>query len=130
MMKYLGIDYGLAHIGLATSEATLATPLPSIKNDDKLIPHLLNIVKSEGITSIVCGIPEGRLEPVIEKFADSLKIASDIPVILHKETLSTQEATQKLRAIGAKRSKLKDDHAYSACLILEDYLEFSATSKA
>lgn len=125
MMKYLGIDYGLAHIGLATSEATLATPLPSIKNDDKLIPHLLDIVSREGVTSIVCGIPEGKLEEIIEKFASDLRTASGIPVILHKETLSTQEATQKLRAIGAKRSKLKDDHAYAACLILEDYLEFN-----
>jgi RNase H-fold protein (predicted Holliday junction resolvase) len=32
MSKYLGIDYGLSHIGLATSEHTLASPLPSLPN--------------------------------------------------------------------------------------------------
>lgn len=125
MTKYLGIDYGLAHIGLATGEAVLATPLISLKNDDKLIPRLKNIIKQEGISGVVCGIPEGKLVPVIEKFASVLREVSGVPVILHKETLSTQEATQKLRQAGAKRSKLKDDHAYAACLILEDYLEFN-----
>ena len=125
MTKYLGIDYGLAHIGLATSEHTLATPLPSLLNDPTIISRLASIVLQEGITTIVCGIPEGRLAAIIESFAKSLRLEVGIPVILHPETLSTQEATDKLRQAGASRGKLKDDHAYAACLILEDYLELN-----
>lgn len=126
MTKYLGIDYGLAHIGLATSEHTLATPLKSLKNDIGLIPKLVSLIKSEGISHVVCGIPEGKLAPVIELFATNLRLAAGVPVDLHLETLTTQEAKQKLREGGASRAKRRDDHAYAACLILEDYLELNA----
>lgn len=125
MTKYLGIDYGLAHIGLAISEYTLATPLSSLHNDDKLIDRIRDLVISEGITTIVCGIPEGMLAPKVEIFAEKLRRATGVPVILHQETLSTHEVKQKLHQIGASLAKKKDDHAYAACLILEDYLELS-----
>ena len=125
MTKYLGIDYGLAHIGLATSEHTLATPLSSLQNDSSLLSHLTSLVSKEGITTIICGIPEGMLAPKIEIFAKKLASLTGIPVILHEETLSSQEAISKLREAGASRGKLKDDHAYAACLILEDYIELS-----
>jgi len=46
-----------------------------------------------------------------------------IPVVYYPETLSTQEAIAALREGGASRAKLKNDHTYAACLILEDYLE-------
>lgn len=123
MNKYLGIDYGLVHIGLATSEHTLATPLPSLRNDTSLFATLQSIVVAEGITTIICGIPEGKLVPTIESFAKQLHDLTGIPVILHPETLSSQDAVQKLREAGASRAKKKDDHAYAACLILEDYLD-------
>jgi putative transcription antitermination factor YqgF len=123
MTKYLGIDYGLAHVGIATSEHTLATPLQSMRNDGKLIQKLTTLIKSEGIELVVCGIPEGKLAPVIELFATNLRLAAGVPVDLHLETLTTQDAKQKLRESGASRAKRKDDHAYAACLILEDYLE-------
>ncbi len=124
MSKYLGIDYGLSHIGLATSEAVLATPLSSLHNDQDLFIKLNKVIKSEGITDIICGMPEGKLVPVIEKFASDLREFSGLPVTMHPETLSSQEAISKLAAVGASRAKKKNDHAYAACLILEDYLEF------
>ena len=123
MIKYLSIDYGLSHIGLATSEHTLATPLSSLVNDSTLISRLASITHQEGITHIICGFPEGQLASKILTFAKELRLATGIPVILHPETLSTQEAIAKLRESGASRTKLKDDHAYAACLILEDYLD-------
>ncbi|PIR99050.1 Holliday junction resolvase RuvX [Candidatus Collierbacteria bacterium CG10_big_fil_rev_8_21_14_0_10_44_9] len=130
MKKYLGIDFGLSHIGLATSEHTLATPLPSLVNDSTLISRLVSIVHQEGITHIVCGLPEGQLASKITIFAKELHLATGIPVICHPETLSTQEAIALLRESGASRAKLKDDHSYAACLILEDYLELTASSRA
>ena len=123
MTKYLGIDYGMSHVGLATSEAVLATPLISFHNDSTLLSKLAQLVKKEGITEIVCGIPEGRLAVVIMEFAKKLRQTTGLDVILHPETLSTKEAIAGLRASGASRAKLKNDHVYAACLILEDYLE-------
>lgn len=128
MTKYLGIDYGLVHIGLATSEHTLATPLPSMLNTQSLISNLATLILSEGITTIVCGIPEGALAPQVEAFASLLRSATGLPVILHQETLSSQDAKFKLHEAHASLAKKKNDHAYAACLILEDYLELTATS--
>lgn len=121
---YLGIDYGLSHLGLALAEASLATPIPSLPNNEFLIPKLVSIVKAQGVTTIVCGIPDGKLVPTIQSFASDLERSTGVPVILHPETLSTQEAKQKLRESGANKTKRRNDHAYAACLILEDYLEF------
>ncbi|MFH2085666.1 MAG: Holliday junction resolvase RuvX [bacterium] len=127
MTKYLGIDYGTAHIGLATSEHMLATPLPSIHNDPTIFSRLKSIISSEGITSVVCGIPEGVLAHQVTIFAQKLEIATGLPVILHPETLSTKSAVTRLRESGASLKKLKNDHVYAACLILEDYLELHSS---
>lgn len=124
MSLYLGIDYGLSHLGLALAETSLATPIDSLSNNDLLISRLVSLIKIHGVTDIVCGLPEGKLVPHVQKFAADLEQATGLVVILHPETLSTQEAKQKLREGGAKKSKRRNDHAYAACLILEDYLEF------
>ena len=129
MIKYVGIDYGLSHLGLATSEHTLATPLSSLQNNSTLISRLSAIVSKEGITHIICGLPEGQLASKITIFVKKLRLATGISVILHPETLSTQEAIVLLRRSGASRAKLKDNHAYAACLILEDYLELTQSSR-
>lgn len=128
MKKYLGIDYGLSHVGLASSEHTLATPLLSLHNDKTLLPRLTTLIKQEGITDIICGIPEGSMAIKIMEFAKKLRDLSGLEVVLHPETLSTKEAVAGLRAGGASRAKLKNDHVYAACLILEDYLELTAIS--
>lgn len=124
MTMYLGIDYGLSHLGLALAESSLATPIKSLSNDSALISNLSSLVKEHQVSAIVCGIPEGKLVPIIQKFASDLEAATNLPVILHPETLSTQEAKQKLIESGANKTKRRNDHAYAACLILEDYLEF------
>lgn len=125
---FLGIDYGLSHLGLALAETNLATPLPSISNDPALFSRLSSLISKLGVTTIVCGLPDGKLEPIIQQFATDLERLTGIKVILHPETLTTQEAKQKLRQGSARKSKRRDDHAYAACLILEDYLEFALAS--
>ncbi len=123
MTKYLGIDYGTKHVGLAVSEHTLATPLPDLTNSEGLIASLQKIIKINQIDTVICGLPEGRHEDEVRTFAAKLETSLGIPVILHPETLSTQEAISKLVEAGASRAKKQNDHSYAACLILEDYLE-------
>lgn len=123
MSKYLGIDYGQAHVGLAWAETNLATPLVSLHNGDELLSQIQQIVQKEGITQIICGIPEGRLAIEVTRFVEALQARVGMKVVLHPETLSTQEAITRLRAGGASRKKLQNDHVYAAALILEDYLE-------
>ena len=82
--------------------------------------EVARVIRKHAITVVTLEIGP----PVIEKFATDLHEFSGLPVTLHPETLSSQEAISKLIAVGASRAKKKNDHAYAACLILEDYLEF------
>lgn len=121
--RYLGIDYGLVHIGLAVAEHMLATPLPSLKNSPTLIASLSELIAEHQVTHIILGLPTGPLVAEISKFKETLQNATSLPVILHDETLSSKEAERQLIASGAKRSKKRDEHSYAAAIILEDYLE-------
>lgn len=123
---YLGIDYGTVHVGVAIAEHILATPLPPLHNDEQLIQNLQNLITTHQVTHVVVGLPSGRLVNEIHKFAESLEKAVNLPVTLHDETLSSHEATRQLVAVGASRSKKKNEHSYAAAIILEDYLD-SAT---
>jgi putative transcription antitermination factor YqgF len=125
MTVYLGLDYGRAHIGTALAERSLATPLATIKNTGRteVIAHLHRYIADHRVETIICGVPEGELKAEIESFAQTLRESTGVPVILHPETLSSQEAIAKLRQGGASQKKLQNDHAYAAVLILEDYLD-------
>ena len=120
---YLGIDYGTVHIGLALAEHMLATPLPTLTNNEHLIKNLMSIIETNQVSSIVVGLPSGRIEGEVRSFAKKLSEATGLPVTLHDETLSSHDATRQLATLGVSRSKKKNEHSYSAALILEDYLE-------
>lgn len=125
MTVYLGLDYGRAHIGTALAERSLATPLTTIANTSRseVIARLGRYVSDHHVEVIVCGVPEGELKSEITAFAHDLEQSLKIKVILHPETLSSQEAVAKLRETGATQKKLRNDHTYAAVLILEDYLD-------
>lgn len=56
-MKYLGVDYGAKRVGLALSDPTgvIAFPLETVANDDRLLPHILNIVEEKRVGAIIIG---------------------------------------------------------------------------
>lgn len=125
MTTYLGVDIGERNYGLAIADGPLATPLPTIKSGDtkRVIAQIVKIISKHSVSTIVLGLPSGKLESFVYKIKKDLESASGLEVLLHSESLSTHDAVYKLREVGAKRKKLKNDHSYAACLILEDYLE-------
>lgn len=123
MTTFLAIDYGLKHIGLAYSEHLLATPLEPVDNNQQLIPHFRSLITKYQIQHLILGLPSGPTEPAVRAFAQKLTSEFGLPVTLHDETLSTQDAQTQLRNIGVKRSKRQNEHSVAAALILEDYLE-------
>lgn len=125
MKRLLALDYGRKHIGVSFTESQIAQPLNSIKYNDReeLMEVLEKLIEDHNPEEIIVGMPEGALAREIKEFAQHLRNFRR-PVILHPETLTTQEALEKLRQIGAKRSKLKQEHSYAATLILEDYLDY------
>jgi putative holliday junction resolvase len=124
-MKYLGIDYGEAKVGLALGddETKIALPYKILTNTgwEKLFDDLRDVIKVENIKTIIIGLPvnlKSEKTPQTEKvkkFIDRLNIELDCEVIPFDERLSSVEA-QKLRA-----GKRDDDIA--AMLILQNYFD-------
>lgn len=124
-MKYLGIDYGEAKVGLAIGddESRLALPYKILKNSGwtKLFSDLNDIFKAEAVQVAVVGLPVRTSGGVSEqtekvrKFARELSQNSAIEITTHDERLSSREA-QKLGA-----GKRDDDVA--AMIILQNYLD-------
>ena len=124
-MRYLGIDFGLRHLGLSLSDGPLAEPLAekTYQTASQAISFLSQLCQEQEIDQIVMGLPEGKLAPVIKEFSAQLSSATEINVVFQDETLSTKEAQAKMLAAHAPQKKRAHDHRISAALILQDYLD-------
>jgi len=131
-MRYLAIDYGSKHTGLAICDAaeTIASPLTVIEGQKNLLEKIVAIVKSENVEAVVVGLPlnmddsEGAQARLILKFAEQLKTHLDIPIHFQDERLSTFTAEEKLASVELTRKKKKKRlDAIAAAEILETFLE-------
>lgn len=130
-MKYLGIDYGQSHIGLALSNGFLAEPyenikyqISNIKNQNQSLKIIKNIVTGEKIDKIIIGISEGKMAGKTKKFGEVLKKITGLPVEYYDETLTSQEAVRKMIEAGKRKKTRKErEHNIAACLILQGYLD-------
>jgi len=131
-MRYLAIDYGTKHTGLAICDAveTIASPLAVIQGQKDLLKKIADVVETENVEAIVMGLPlnmddsQGPQAKLVFKFADQLKAHIDIPIYFQDERLSTFSAEEKLAAADFTRAKKKKRlDAIAAAEILEAFLE-------
>ena len=123
-MKLLGIDFGLAKIGLAIAEENFAYPFGVVRRCGKFISKIAQICKENQIEKIIVGLPQGRLEEEAKRFAKEISWETGIPVDFQDETLTTREAIAKMIAGGKKRKKRKElEDAFAAACILQEFLE-------
>jgi len=138
-MKYLAIDYGRSHLGLAISEGFIAEPYDKFKNQsfDKTqdknskikdasqkLKVIKEIVNEEKIQQIIIGISEGEMAEETKKFGEGLKKITGLSVEYQDETLTSKEAIKKMIESGKKRSdRQTKEHNFAACLILQSYLD-------
>ncbi|HUS73014.1 MAG TPA: Holliday junction resolvase RuvX [Sedimentisphaerales bacterium] len=131
-MRYLAIDYGTKHTGLAICDAaeTIASPLTVIHGQQDLLKKITDTVEAEKVEAIVIGLPlnmddsQGPQAKLVFKFADQLKAHIDIPLHFQDERLSTFSAEEKLAAADFTRGKKKKRlDAVAAAQILEAFLE-------
>lgn len=133
-MKYIGVDYGDARIGVSVSDLTglIAQPVCTIneKNADAGLEKLLKIIKERGAGAVVMGLPknmdgsEGPRALATKAFAERLRAAAELPVIFFDERLSSVSAHRALAeggVSGKKRKGLVDKIA--AVLILQNFLD-------
>ncbi|UCF42539.1 MAG: Holliday junction resolvase RuvX [Planctomycetota bacterium] len=131
-MKYLAIDYGDKHTGLAICDAaeTIASPLTVIDGQKDLLDKIARIATAENVEAIVLGMPlnmddsTGHRAKVVLKFAEQLKNRLPIPVHFQDERLSTFGAEEKIGPADFTRKKKKKRlDAVAAAQILEAFLE-------
>lgn len=122
-MKYLGVDFGLKRIGLAVSEGNFAAPFGvlHIKDEKDALQQVQQVVEKEEIDEIVMGLPESGVKAKVLKFANKLKLIASVKIA--EETLTSHNAKKQMIEMGLGKKKRMEEDAYSAALILQDYLD-------
>jgi putative holliday junction resolvase len=139
-VRIVGLDIGQRRIGVAISDATatLARPvgvLARAGSDADAVRMVANEIarlaaEDDGVTSVVVGLPKrldgtaSEMTPRVQAFAEQLRAASGLPVLLQDERLSSREAESRL-ALREKdwRARKKKLDAAAAAIILQDYLD-------
>ena len=133
MGKILAIDYGMARVGLAITDALKITAQPmdtlETKGDaDILINKIKDIMASSKLDEVVIGYPKpmnGDLSETAKKIDEVIvKIeALGLKVVKWDERLTTVMAYNTMKEMGIKQ-KDKKVHAdrLAAMYILQDYM--------
>lgn len=133
-MRYLGVDFGRARIGLALADDVLKTarPLETVarRGDAADLARLRELAAEWEVSRAVVGLPlnmdgtEGDSARLARAFAGKLGEALGVPVELFDERLSTFEAEARLRARGVRaRAQRALVDAEAAAVILQGWLE-------
>ena len=133
MKRIMGIDYGDARTGVAMSDLLCSivgsTAVVPSRNTEKAIADIVRMAGENEVGTIVVGLPrnmdgsEGPRAGLCREFADKLKAATGLEIIMWDERRTTVEAHNILSQHnyhGQKRKNTVD--AVAASLILEGYL--------
>lgn len=132
--RVLAVDPGDQRIGLAVSDpsGTIANPLRVIQHVARNVDAALiaQIAGEEGVVRIIVGLPlddEGRFGPrarKAERLAEAIRQQSKLPIELWDESLSTREAVEARRQMGARRER-RSGHLdeLAATVLLQSYLD-------
>jgi putative Holliday junction resolvase len=128
-VRLLGIDFGRRRVGLAlaTDEGRVATPHRTlqVRGRDDALARLVTLIVDEGIDAVVLGLPltadgeEGTSARRLQRFGEALARRTGRPVYFQDEHLSSVDAAERLRSVGADRPL---DEA-AAAIILQAYLD-------
>ena len=125
----IGIDLGSRRIGIAVSDSgVVATPHSVLRNEGDIVAKLDHLARELGATGFVVGIPRrthaAAGDRKYHEFAEALRQKTCKPVILWDESLSTVEASERLRTAGkSRRESQKEIDMHAAAVILQSYLD-------
>lgn len=140
--RIIGIDFGLARLGLAMSDETkiIAMSLETMKTEKKselTVRKLVNFLEEHQkanhylIDSIVIGLPlmmsgeKGVLADEVQHFVDLLAKLIAVPIRTWDERLTSVQADRFLREGNFSRKKrAQKSDAVAAVIILQNYLDF------
>jgi putative holliday junction resolvase len=131
--KLLGIDHGLARIGLAVSDATglVARELAIIRRKSKRedFAQISRVIEQEQVVGIVVGLPN-NLDAApdqypqadkVRNWVEHLRETTALPIIFWDEQMTSEEAHELAQQKRRKRTEPIDDLA--ARIILQSYLD-------
>lgn len=128
----LACDVGSVRIGMARSDphGLLATPLDAVPAGERAVAMIVALIDETEAVEVVIGLPlsmDGSEGPAAQRaraWADELRAATDVPIVLVDERLTTVQAQRGLHAAGrsAKTSRAVIDSA-SAVVLLQAHLE-------
>ena len=125
----MGIDFGTKRVGVALApDGQQPQRLATLANDDNVLTAIGEIIRSQGGTIAVVGLPrnlEGEdtaQTAAVRRFAAALQQAQpSLRMVLQDEAVTSELAGQRLRAEGARNpGSLVDQEA--AVIVVEDYL--------
>lgn len=132
----LGIDHGVARIGVAISDGLrmFAHPLETIDRKKIADPilRIAQIVEENRVGTVVVGMPyrlsgtSGSAAERVRQFIAKLQhsLGSEVKIATSDERLTTVEASRRLREAGKdnRQQKAMIDQA-AAVILLQDYLD-------
>lgn len=129
-MRFLGIDYGAKRVGVALSDerGDFSYPLVVLVNTETLLENIVKICQDKAVGALVVGESkdftqkENDIMKDITPFVETLKQSLGLPVYLHPEFLTSQEA-ERLQG----KNEMHD--ASAAALILKSYLDTQNNTK-
>ena len=133
-MKTMGIDFGMARIGIALSDDTkfLASPYITYKRktEQEDLNYFINIIKEKKVDEIVCGLPynmQGEEQEIAQKtreFMQKIQDLTNLKIDFVDERLSSSMAEEMLKETERDWKKRKEKlDAVAASIILQDYLD-------
>lgn len=136
-MRVMGLDVGSKTVGVAISDAFgwTAQGIETVKINEAIeefgLVRLGELISQFEVTEIVVGYPKnmnnsiGPRAEASQKFADLLKEAYAIPVVLWDERLTTAAAEKMLiSADVSRKNRKKVIDKMAAAMILQGYLDF------
>jgi putative Holliday junction resolvase len=131
-VKVIALDFGRARTGVAVSDPTgvVARPLCVVERAASKagIAELVRLVREQDAGQVVVGHPltlrgeRGEQARATERFAETLRAALDIPVLLFDERFTTDLAQQTPSATS--------EDARAAAHLLSGYLAWSSGAPA
>ena len=139
MSRVMALDYGTKAIGLALSDELRITarPLTTIRrhrlSDAQMLERLAAITAEHQIGLLLIGLPlnmdgtRGLAVARVEKFVAQLQTRLEVPMRMMDERLTSREADEMLREMGAnERERHAKSDEYAALILLRDFLEEQA----
>ncbi len=122
-MGILGLDYGLKRVGVAVSFWQKKASPVGVFTPQEVWEKIKDWREKYQLEKIILGLPAGKMEKAVQSFGKKINYTYNIVVDYEDETLTSYEAKKMLVEMGlAKRKRGKLIDAYSAVLILEEYL--------